>query len=213
MADWGALYRDNVLSLSTLAGDLTDEDLGTTVPGTPAWTVHDVLAHLAGASTDLATGRMDGAPGPEWTARHVSERLGLTADELTQELREHEETVAAAVGDQPRPALVWGTVVHHADLYEALGLGMWAEELWQPVLEAAAPRVLDELPVTVIANGSVYGAGGDQVEVPAYELFRALFSRRSRAQMRAWGAPALDPVQLDGMCIFGPRDDDQPVPA
>jgi mycothiol maleylpyruvate isomerase-like protein len=213
MADWAGLYRDNVLSLCTLAGGLTDEDLGTTVPGTPAWTVHDVLAHLAGASTDLATGRMDGAPGPEWTARQVSERLGLTVDELTQELREHEETVAAAVADQSGPSMVWGTVVHHADLYEALSLGMLAESLWQPVLEAAAPRVLDELPVTVIADGSVYGAGGDQVEVPAYELFRALFSRRSRAQMRSWGAPALDPVQLDGICIFGPRDDDQPVPA
>src|SRR5918994_401136 len=106
MADWGGLYRDNVLSLCNLADGLTDEDLGTTVPGTPAWTVRDVLAHLAGASTDLATGRMDGAPGPEWTARHVSERLGFTVDELTRELREHEETVAESADAQPGPAIV-----------------------------------------------------------------------------------------------------------
>jgi len=35
MTDWGALYRDNVAAVSALAGDLTDEQLAATVPGTP----------------------------------------------------------------------------------------------------------------------------------------------------------------------------------
>jgi hypothetical protein len=213
VADWGQLYRDNVRAVSGLAGELTGGHLGTTVPATPAWTVQDVLAHLAGAADDAATGRMDGAPSPEWSARHVSERIGFTVAELVEELRSHQDAVVELSADSPRPALVWDIAVHNADLREALELDPSATELWLPVLDAAAPRMLDELPVTVIAGGSVYGAGGDQVEVPAYELFRALFSRRSRAQMRAWGTPALDPVQLDGICIFGPRDDDQPVPA
>jgi hypothetical protein len=30
--------------------------------------------------------------------------------------------------------------------------------------------------------------------------------------MLAWGAPALDAELLDGLCVFGPREDDQPVP-
>ena len=47
--------------------------------------------------------------------------------------------------------------------------------------------------------------------VPDYELFRAFFSRRSRTQMTGWGT-TLDPARLDGLCIFGPRDDDQPMP-
>ncbi len=45
-----------------------------------------------------------------------------------------------------------------------------------------------------------------------YELFRAVFSRRSRAQMAGWGT-ALTAEELDDVGIFGPRDDDQPVPA
>jgi hypothetical protein len=212
MIDWGQLYRDNVRAVSALATDLTDEQLGTTVPGTPAWTVHDVIAHLAGGADDAATGRMDGAPGPEWTARHVGERFGFPVEELVGELQSRQEAIVEMSADNPRPALVWNIAVHHADLREALGLEALADALWQPVLDAAAPRLLDELPVTVVAGGSVYGAGDDQVEVPAYELFRAVFSRRSRAQMQAWGFPALDAVQLDGICIFGPREDDQPVP-
>ena len=45
--------------------------------------------------------------------------------------------------------------------------------------------------------------------VPPYELFRALFSRRSRGQIAAWAGDAVDPDQV---CVFGARDDDQPVP-
>ena len=64
-----------------------------------------------------------------------------------------------------------------------------------------------------LAGGdATYGAGGPEVTVSPYELFRALFSRRSLAQMRAWGAPALTDEQLGAICVFGPREDDQPVP-
>ncbi len=77
MTDWAVLYRDHVDAVSALASDLTDEQLATPVPGTPAWAVRDVLAHVAGGPADVLTGRMDGAPGPEWTSRHVSERTHL----------------------------------------------------------------------------------------------------------------------------------------
>jgi hypothetical protein len=71
-----------------------------------------------------------------------------------------------------------------------------AEELWRPVLEMIAAWKLGEA----------------RVPVDDYELFRGLFSRRSRSQMRAWGPPALTDEQLDELPLFGPRDDDQPVP-
>jgi hypothetical protein len=66
------------------------------------------------------------------------------------------------------------------------------------VLDAIAPRVLGQSAAAVD-------------HVPDYELFRAIFSRRSRTQMTGWGS-ALDPTWLDQICLFGPRDDDQPVP-
>jgi uncharacterized protein (TIGR03083 family) len=195
--DWGALYRENVAAVVALAGDLTEEQLAATVPGTPAWTVRDLLAHLAGAPADAATGRMDGAPGPEWTARHVSERVGFPVPELIAEMRSHQDAIAASTVDNPRPAIVWDIAVHHADLLEALGRPALAGHLWEPVLANVAPIK--------------FGSAGVPEEVDGYELFRAIFSRRSRAQMQAWGL-ALSPEQLDELCIFGPREDDQPVP-
>jgi uncharacterized protein (TIGR03083 family) len=197
MTDWGALYRDNVAAVAALAGDLTEEQLSATVPGTPAWTVRDVLAHLAGGPSDAVTGRMDGAPGPEWTARHVGERHHLPVTELIAEMKSHQDAIAESTVDNPRPAIVWDIAVHHADLHEALGRPALAPELWEPVLATVAPMK--------------FGAAGVPEDVDGYELFRAIFSRRSRTQMQAWGLP-LSPEQLDELCIFGPREDDQPVP-
>src|SRR4051812_9864285 len=171
MSDWGALYKKNVADLTALAGDLTDDQLTMLVPATPAWTVHEVYAHLAGGPVDALTGRMDGAPGPEWTSRHVSERAQLPLADLLAELHEHQDAVAESVVDNPRPGLVWNIAVHHADLHEARGGPRRTEPLWQPVLEVVAPGLDPAL---------VEG-------VPPYELFRGVFSRRSRSQMGGWG--------------------------
>jgi hypothetical protein len=70
--------------------------------------------------------------------------------------------------------------------------------MWLPVVDAVRPSLGE--------NAAVFAGVSD------YELFRAFFSRRSRAQTAAWGT-GLDQETLDGICIFGPRDDDQPVPA
>ncbi|WP_243060455.1 maleylpyruvate isomerase N-terminal domain-containing protein [Nocardioides sp. SR21] len=194
---WDELYRANVAALTALGGELTDEQLATTVPGTPAWTVHDVFAHLAGGPADAVTERMDGAPGPGWTARHVSERANLPVAELTAEMKANQDAIGASTIDNPRPAIVWDISVHHADLHEALGLGRLPEPLWRKVLDNVAPYK--------------FGDGGVPDGVDEYEAFRALFSRRSREQMQAWGLD-LSPDELDELCIFGPREDDQPVP-
>jgi hypothetical protein len=194
--DWGALYRGNAEAVAALGRTLTPEQLATTVPASPAWTAQDVFAHLAGGPADAVTGRTAGAPGPEWTARHVNERRHLPVEDLVEELLSHQDAMAASTVGNPRPAVVWDIAVHHADLHEAFGLGVPPEWLWRPVVDTVAPMML---------------AGVDVAGVPPYELFRGLFSRRSRMQMLAWGLP-LTREQLDGLCIFGPREDDQPVP-
>jgi uncharacterized protein (TIGR03083 family) len=198
MTDWAEVYRANVTAVCALAETLRAEDLSRLVPATPDWTVHDLLAHLAGTPADLLAGRMDDAPSPAWTARQVDARAARSPADLVAELRSTVEGVVASLEGAERPALVWDAAVHHADLHEALGKGAPPEQMWRPVLEALAPRML--------------GESADAVgEVPDYELFRAFFSRRSRTQMLGWGTP-LEPAMLDGLCIFGPRDDDQPVP-
>jgi len=195
MTDWGQLYRDHVDAVAALAPTLTDAQLATTVPATPEWTVHEVLAHMVGVPSDMLSGRMDGAPGPGWTARAVAERRDRPVEDLVAELRSNADALVASVTDNPAPAPVWDLAVHHTDVHEALGLPRIPERLWQPVADALAQRA-PEL------------AG----QVPAYELFRASFSRRSRGQMQAWGTDR-SAEQLDDVCIFGPREDDQPVPS
>jgi len=199
MTDWGEVYRANVDAVCALARTLRAEDLSRVVPATPDWTVHDVLAHLAGSPADLLADRMDGAPSAAWTARHVDERAARSVDELCAEIQGSVDGVVATLEGNDSPAIVWNCAVHHADLHEAFGKGAPPEAMWRPVLEAVSPRML----------GESADAVGD---VPDYELFRAFFSRRSRTQMTGWGT-TLDPAALDQLCIFGPRDDDQPVPA
>jgi uncharacterized protein (TIGR03083 family) len=195
MTDWGQLYRDHVEALETLGPTLTDQQLATRVPATPGWTVREVFAHLAGGASDGTSGRMDGAPSPEWTERHVAERRHRAVADNLAELRSNTDAIVEAVAGNPRPAFVWDIAVHHADLHEALGLDRMPERLWAPVAEAVVPQVPELASVA-----------------EPYELFRARFSRRSRRQMQAWGTD-LPAERLDEICIFGPREDDQPVPA
>jgi uncharacterized protein (TIGR03083 family) len=197
MTDWADLYRANVDAVTSLAEGLSDDELAVRVPATPEWNVREVLAHLAGSPADALSGRMDGAPGAEWTARHVAERAGADTGELIAEIREVVDGVVASIEGNERPALVWNLAVHHADLHEALGKGAPPEHMWQPVAEAMKPTLGDH---------AAAFAG-----VPDYELFRAFFSRRSRSQIAAWGTGA-DAETIDDIGIFGPRDDDQPEP-
>lgn len=200
-SQWGRVYRDNIDAVCALAAGLSDEQLVTPVPGTPDWTARAVIAHLAGGASDAVNGRMDGAPGPGWTARHVAERADRPVSELTAEMQLNVDAVIASTVDNERPAIVWDSAVHHSDLHEALGLGVPADRFWQPVLDGVAPMLLGRA-----------GVDGDRIEVAPYELFRSLFSRRSRAQMQAWGGGSLTVEELDGLCLFGPREDDQPIP-
>ncbi len=210
--DWGQVYADCVAALAVAAERLTSAQLATAVPATPEWTVHDLLAHSAGAPVDALSGRMDGAPTPAWTGRHVAERADSSVAELVAEMRGTVDDIADSVRDNPRPALVWDKAVHLADLHEALGLGAPAEQTWVGVLDSVADWRLAELPLTVRSGDRTWGAGGDEAVVTPYELFRALFSRRSRAQIRAWAGAVPTDDQLDAVPVFGPREDDQPQP-
>ena len=51
------------------------------------------------------------------------------------------------------------------------------------------------------------------VAVDPYELWRGVFSRRSRDQVRAWDWTGDPGPWVERIGVFGPRDDDQPLPA
>lgn len=219
------VYRNGRTRVADLAATLDDDQLQTPVPATPEWTVHELLAHLVGLAADVTAGRLDGAGGDQWTARHVGERRRRPVDELLAEwAKVGPQVEASLVGQQfagpgPAPDLI----CHEADLREALGLTrVDREHHQQPFLDLMmlllGQRLSDIATVLVRdEDGHEWRCGSGQPEhllrVDGYELLRAMFSRRSRRQIAGWSwTPAPAGEVIDAFGFFGPRDDDQPVP-
>jgi hypothetical protein len=180
---------------------------------------------LVGGAADAASGRLDGAPDPAWTARHVGERRGRSVGELLEEWRAVGPFVEASLTGQQftGPNLAADIICHEADLREALGLRRVDRTHWQePFLEVMMLRLSAQLrhsPALLVCDelGQEWlcGSGEPLTEVRAdgYELLRASFGRRSRRQIAAWDwSPAPLSQVVDCFSVFGPRDDDQPVP-
>ncbi len=219
------IYRDARRRVTDLATALDDEQLRTAVFATPGWTVHDLLAHLAGGAADVSAGRLDGAPGGGWTERHVEERRRHSVDELVAEWDRVSPAVESSLAGQQfsgRPNLAGDVICHEADLREALGLPRVDREHWQPFLEVMMHllgRRLRHTTTLVIRDeqGQEWRSGSGKPATllcaDGYELLRATFSRRSQRQLAAWNwtpTPAGQMIECFG--VFGPRDDDQPVP-
>lgn len=62
------IYRESRQLTVGLAMGLSVEDLARTVPACPEWTVHQLIAHLAGVAADTTAGRLDAPPDP--SGRH-----------------------------------------------------------------------------------------------------------------------------------------------
>ncbi|MEB3052500.1 maleylpyruvate isomerase family mycothiol-dependent enzyme [Mycolicibacter sp. MYC123] len=218
-------YRNARARIAALAAGLTDTQLATPVPATPSWTVHELLAHLAGGAADAAANRLDGAPGASWTARHVAERRTRPVAELIAEWEADAPAVEAALVGQKfdGPNLAADAICHEADLHEALGLARTDREHWQPLLDVMGRlpgRRLRDTATLLISDelGQQWRCGTGETVITlradGYELMRALFSRRSRRQIAAWDwSPEPSEQLVDGFGAFGHRDDDQPIPA
>ncbi len=200
MTDWAVVYGASLDGVEAVVRRLHDGDLDRAVAASPEWTVQEVLAHLAGGSSDGVVGRMDGAPGPDWTARHVAERAERTPAELLAELRSTQPAIEAGLAGAERPALVWDKVVHLADLHEALGYERPDPATWTPVADAMRGRVAGLLGLDTL----------DPEALDDYTLVRVAFSRRSQAQLGEL-LPGIPAHRLAQVGVFGPREDHQPT--
>jgi uncharacterized protein (TIGR03083 family) len=197
-ADCGALYRAKRRELLALAHTLAPDELATTVPATPAWSVHDVLAHLVGIAADLNALRFDDPDPDAWTARQVRERRGATVADLEREWEgeaDRFEEGLRLLGYELGSHYVGDLLQHTQDVRSALGrdpiaddealavaLDFYVDHFSQALVDAGAGavevRTGDE--AWVAGTGNVVAT----VEGTRLELFRAFGGRRSEAGVR-----------------------------
>ncbi|MGW6447187.1 maleylpyruvate isomerase N-terminal domain-containing protein [Lentzea sp. NPDC055074] len=196
------IYREARQRIVGLTMGLSAEELARTVPACPEWTVHQVVAHLSGEASDLVSGRMEGAPSDEWTARHVAERADVPVEDLLEQWNVFGDKIA----EMPRIPfqLALDAITHEADLRAALGRERLPDTAWQPTLVWMAPRRLTD--VTVKTEFGDLGDGPITVEVEGYELWRAFFGRRSRRQMESWNWSG--PAPIEKIPFFPARETD-----
>jgi uncharacterized protein (TIGR03083 family) len=123
--DEGLVYGACRERLSALVRDLDDARAGTVVPATPAWTVHDAVAHLVGITADLNAGKLDGIGSDAWTAAQVDARRDASMPDLVTEWEaeapQFESSISALGGVMAAMAVadVWN---HEQDIRGALGV-------------------------------------------------------------------------------------------
>ncbi len=218
--DRGAAYRRGREDLSALVRTLSPEQLDAPVPACPGWSVHDVVSHLAGVANDALNGRLRGVPEPEQTAAQVSERADMPTSIV---LREWERSASQFEALLSKPnsgsAPVLDVAVHEHDIRGALGLpGNRASPLIEMALERALQLFISKVesagvPAVVIRDGDEILAGDPAAGVgyvaPRFEIFRAVFGRRSQAQIeRRFEGTDQPGAYVPLLCVFGPAPTD-----
>lgn len=193
------------------------------VPACPGWSVHGVVSHLSGIAVDALAGRLTGIPDDAWTAGQVAERADRRTEDVLDEWAARAEPFAAVVAQRRMIPPAADVLTHEGDVAEALGDPVPPADGWRPLASGLGARTIGGIDrpgtLTVATDGETW-TGGDgsaepaaRVEVEPWELFRGMLSRRSGAQMRAWPWDGDPGPWLEGMTVFGVREDDQPRPA
>lgn len=218
---YDVLYRQARSRVCDLVGSMSEQQLAKPLPATPSWSGRDLVAHLVGVAADVASGNIAGMTTEPWTAAQVERRKGRDLDDLLAEWDEVGPQAELAVAER-RVTLppVHDVTVHETDLREAHDLPRAPQDSVPPllnsVLTVVARNNADQPGGLLLTSGDQQwriGTGEPQasVELDPYELYRGLFSRRSRRQLRAWPWRGDPGSYIDLLPVFGGRDDDQPT--
>jgi uncharacterized protein (TIGR03083 family) len=196
-----------------LVADLPPERAALTVPACPDWTVHDLLAHMVGLGVDVVDGDEPDDHNSTWTGKHVTERRDRDVAALVTEWEAVAEPLRAWMrAHNVRP--LGDAIIHEQDLRGALhepgaqdtpGLHAIRERF----VGRFAGRVTELPPIALVGEGwSSSGGTVDDAAVvlraPDFDLARALVTRRSAAQLRAWTARGDVSPYLDAFAMLGP---------
>jgi len=195
MDEVGAAYAGCRARVAELAKGLDEARAQTLVPACPEWSVHDVVAHLAGVVDDALAGRLEGVATEPWTAAQVQARRTRPIADI---LAEWEETAPAfeelldAIGAPGRQA-VTDAVTHEQDIRGALGVpGAKNADAVRIGVGFLAPALVDGAARRGVSlhlrshDGLEFGAKPAQVVLTgaSFDLLRAMTGRRSADQVR-----------------------------
>ena len=213
------LYLESVASFIAFCHVVDDEDWSRPVPCTPAWTVRDVVSHVAGVADDVVNARTDGIATDAWTASQVERNARFELDELLARWESQAEQVADAIADAGQVAAAFDCHEHEHDLRHALDLpGDRDTEVVRVAARGLAEGLGVDFPTSVEVDGVVltnaHEADGREPHrevvlraMTGFEVFRSRFGRRCRSQVEryAWsGPPERIAITIDNWFIFGP---------
>lgn len=118
-------YRAMRHRVLAIADALEPSQAAQTVPCCPDWTVHDLLAHMAGVPADILSGNLAGVTTDPWTQAQVDARRDWLLADIVTELAEKgavvDELLATAGSSFPSNFFLdaW---THEWDLRQALHL-------------------------------------------------------------------------------------------
>lgn len=196
---WAREYAATRDRVCALLADASPAVAATPVPACPAWTVHDVVSHVAGLAVALSSGNgPGGADLQAWIDALVEDRRGRPLAEVLDEWAAAADATAALLGHMGAGGgqLTYDLVAHEHDIRHALGRP-GARDSSSVVACADAVSMLlardlaaHGLPaVRVTSGGRTWDVGegepGLAVELSPFELIRVFGSRRSEAQLRA----------------------------
>lgn len=208
-------YADARARVFTLVAGLSDDQTAVNVPGTPRWTVRELVSHMVGGPSDLLAGNLDGAGGSAWTQAQVDARRERCVADLLEEWSGMIEPLDAAIRTGQVPAPVsFDVITHEQDLRGAIGAeplrdpravgfvtGGFADRVDRVVAEAGLP------PLEIRDPGGSWSAGcagGVIAQASEFEWFRALTGRRSGRQVSGFAWSADPSPYLDLLSPFGP---------
>lgn len=206
MTDTWVLYPELRNRVIALARSLNDEELAKTVPLTAEWTVAEVVAHVCGLNSDVASGAREGLGTDERTTAQVSSRASMTSAEVCDEWLGYDEALRAIAAEIPlmEQRLAADLVIHLHDIQHALGHSIDEDDA--ATISAAhvyamrSPERwagLSGMNVAIELNDG-YRAGPDDgsadvmLRATPYDFLRSVAGRRSRRQVEAldWSAAA-----------------------
>jgi uncharacterized protein (TIGR03083 family) len=196
--DCGDLYRAKRRELMEFAQSLSERQLAVMVPATPAWTVHSVICHLVGLTSDMNGGNLSIGDPAVWTAHQVESRRKASVRDLDTEWEREGPAFEEGLrlfGYEVGSHFVGDLLQHVADIRHALGLSAPDDD---EVLSVALDFYLMSFNDTLVEakigvrvesddETWILGSGEESAGVkgPRYELFRGLGGRRTETQIRS----------------------------